>query len=271
MPVAGEEQRAFVENRQLTRRPGAKLLVVHVAAEAAGHRRAAASPSGRRRGGDNAEKRIERNLQSPRHHADIAIMVDRRMDGFVFGEFVRQGAEQRQDGYETPVLAHLHAENIDLKHVAGLRALHIDRPGDEMRSGPLHQRIERCEIVGRHQAFIFRQGFLATCREGMQRDGVAGGDLEYRRRGAVEITPNHIFGRRRNLMAARHGLAPLLWSWLQMAIYRLSRSRLDDSMRPASATVPRDSTTNASARLTAKSRNCSTRSRGIFPFKPRTA
>src|SRR5712691_5420066 len=97
MPVAGEEQRAFIEDRQIERRPGPKLLVVHVATEAARHRRAATSPRRRRRGGDDAEKRIERNLQSPWHHADIAVMIDLRMDGLVLREFIRQGAEQRQD------------------------------------------------------------------------------------------------------------------------------------------------------------------------------
>src|SRR6266851_2110871 len=47
--------------------------------------------------------------------------------------------------------------------------------------------------------------------EGMQRDRVAGCDLEHGRRGTVDVAPNHIFGRRGNFVAARHGLAPLLW------------------------------------------------------------
>src|SRR3984893_4275068 len=53
----------------------------------------------------------------------------------------------------------------------------------------------------------------------------------------------------------------------QMAMYRVRSSRVEDSVRPASATLPRDSTTKASARLIAKSRYCSTSSSEILPLK----
>ena len=52
----------------------------------------------------------------------------------------------------------------------------------------------------------------------------------------------------------------------QMAMWRVRSSRLAVSMRPASATLPRDSTTKASARLIAKSRYCSTSSNEILPL-----
>jgi hypothetical protein len=94
-----------------------------------------------------------------------------------FGELVWQRAEQRQDRHEAPVLTHFHVENIDLQHVARVRTLHIDRPGDEMGSGPLHQRVEGREIIGRHQAPVLRQRFFAAGRKGMQRHRVTRGDL----------------------------------------------------------------------------------------------
>src|SRR5260370_29295479 len=51
-----------------------------------------------------------------------------------------------------------------------------------------------------------------------------------------------------------------------MAMCRLKTSRLEDSVRPASTTLPRDSTTKASARLMAKSRYCSTSNSEILPL-----
>src|SRR3981189_1289784 len=64
MTVTGEEKRAFVEHGQIKGRPGTEFLVVHIPAEAARHRRAAASPGRRRRGCDDPEERIERNFQT---------------------------------------------------------------------------------------------------------------------------------------------------------------------------------------------------------------
>ncbi len=69
------------------------------------------------------------------------------MNGLVVGKLVGQGAEQRQDRYKAPVLADFHIENIDLQHVARARAFDIDRPGDEMRAGALHQRVEGRKII----------------------------------------------------------------------------------------------------------------------------
>ena len=83
-------------------------------------------------------------------------MVDLGMNGLIFGELVRQRAKQRQDRHKTPILSHLHLKYIDLKDVAGFCALHIDRPGNEMRPRSLNQRIEGREIIGRHQASILR-------------------------------------------------------------------------------------------------------------------
>ncbi len=89
MSVARKEQSALVEDWQIECSAGAKFLVVHIATERAGHRRPASPPAGRRSGGDDAEERIERNLRSPRHDADIAFTIDYWMDGLVVGELVR--------------------------------------------------------------------------------------------------------------------------------------------------------------------------------------
>ncbi len=84
-------------------------------------------------------------------------------------------------------------EDVDLEHVAGHRALHEDRAGDEVRPRPLHHRVERVQVGGWHDAAIGRQALLAAGREGRQRDGVARRDLQHRLRTAVQIAPNHVF------------------------------------------------------------------------------
>src|SRR5258708_32554158 len=101
----------------------------------------------------------------------------------------------------------------------------------------------------------------------MQRQRVARGDLEHRRRGAVDVSPHHVFGGRGDFMTARHRFAPLMGGGGQMAMCRVRSSRLEDSVRPVSTTLPRDSTTKASARVIPKSRYCSTSSREILPLK----
>src|SRR5258708_23266540 len=100
----------------------------------------------------------------------------------------------------------------------------------------------------------------------MQRQRVARGDLEHRRRGAVDVSPHHVFGGRGDFMTARHRFAPLMVGGGQMAMCRVRSSRLEDSVRPVSPTLPRDITTYASARLLAKSRHFSTSSSDSLPF-----
>src|SRR5688572_32193874 len=54
-------------------------------------------PRGRRRGRDDAEERIERDLGAPGHDADLALVIDLRVDRLVVGELVGQGAERSEE------------------------------------------------------------------------------------------------------------------------------------------------------------------------------
>ncbi len=202
--VARHEQRALVEHGQVQRRAGFQFLVVHVAAEGARHRGAAAAPRLGRRHADDAEERVERQLRAPGQRADAAFAVDGGMDGLVVRELLRQRAEQRQDGDEAPVHRGLGVEDIDLQRVAGLRAAHIDRPGDEVRAGAFRQGLQRRQVVRGHARHLGQAGHAAG-RERVELHGVAGLDLQHRRAGRVEVAEDHLVRRGRDLVMLRHG------------------------------------------------------------------
>ena len=102
--VADRKQRAVGEDRQIERRAGDQLLVVHVAAVAARRRRRDHAPGRRRRDRHHAEERPQRNLLPPGQPADHARTVEREMDVAEFLEVVGQRAGERADGVVAPVV-----------------------------------------------------------------------------------------------------------------------------------------------------------------------
>src|SRR5690348_5778423 len=206
--VAGEEKRTLVENRQVQRRARAQLLIVHVAAERPRHGRSASPPARRRCGGNDSEKRIQWNLGSPWHHADIAIPIDLRMDRLVFGELVRERPKQREDRHKTPVLPDLHIQDIDLQGISDGGASDIDGARDEMGTGAGLQRFKGEQVVGRYGAQIIRKRFLPACGKAVHGHGVARGDLEDGFHGAIEVAPYHILWCAWYFVATWHLRAP---------------------------------------------------------------
>ncbi len=127
------------------------------------------------------------------------------MDRLVVGEFVRQGAEQRQDRDEAPVETELQVEDVDLQHVAGLRAAHMDRPGHEMRAGAGRQRVEGGGEIGGNAGGIGMQRLTPARRVRVQGHGIAGLHREHRGEGGVEVAEHHRLGQGGNLVMTGHG------------------------------------------------------------------
>ncbi|MPM04507.1 hypothetical protein SDC9_50785 [bioreactor metagenome] len=203
MAIAGGEQRARVEHRQIERRARAQILVVHIAAEGARLGRANPAPDRRRRNPHDAEERIERQLHAPGQGAGARLGIDRDMDRLVIGELVGQRAQKRQDPGKAPVLNRLHVQNVDLQNIARLGAAHIDRPGHHMRPRPLVAGLglERDQVIRAHALVAGRQIRLDAGRHAGQHDLVARVDFQHRRRGRVEIAPEDIFGLSRQLVS----------------------------------------------------------------------
>ena len=61
------------------------------------------------------------------------LLVDRDVQHAAVGEVLRQGADQRAEAAEAPVAAELDPLDVDAQAVAGLGALHRDRPGEDVR------------------------------------------------------------------------------------------------------------------------------------------
>ncbi len=155
--VAGEEQGTLGQDGEIEGRAGLQLLVVHVAAEGAGHVRDAAPPGLGRRHRHDAEKGLERQLRAPGQGGDPARPVDPGMDGLIVGELVGQRAQQRHHGHEAPVLVDLNVQDVDLQHVAGLGPAHEGGAGQDVGAGPLRHLVEDQAMGRRHEARVRRQ------------------------------------------------------------------------------------------------------------------
>ena len=94
MPVAGREQGAGNEDREIGRGADTEFLVVHVAAEGARLGRGQPPPAGRRRHAKIAKKWRERQFLAPGQPGDVAIAIERDMEPAQFREILGQGAPE---------------------------------------------------------------------------------------------------------------------------------------------------------------------------------
>ena len=95
-------------------------------------------------------------------------------------------------------------QDVDLQHVAGRRAADVDRAGHEVRARALRHLLERREVARIDPGSILEELRLAARHPRGQGHAVAGVDLEDRGERGVEIAPDHVLGRGRDLVMAAH-------------------------------------------------------------------
>ena len=150
MAVAGREQAALGEHRQVDRGADVEVLVVDVAAEGARLDRAALAPFRRRRHAHDAEERLQLDLEAPRHGADAAVGIDRDVRQAIEREVFGQGAGQRPLHVPAPVGAELDVEHLDRQRIAALGALDIDRAGQDVAAEMRLERAQDLAMLGQH-------------------------------------------------------------------------------------------------------------------------
>ncbi len=195
MAIADLEQGAGDEDRQEQGGSFDQLLVVHIAAVDGRRGAVIAAEGGRRRYAHAAEEGVQRDGDAGRELSGHMLAVQRNDLGAGVGEVVGQQAGAIAEAVIGVGDGKGDLPYADLQHVAGLRALDIDRAGQDVASGaPLGQRdmIEHVAqaglyLVRRHAVALKPRG--AVGQDGVEDHRVARADAQHRLGRWIVVAP----------------------------------------------------------------------------------
>ena len=212
--VADLEQGALHEHRQVERRAGDQLLVVHVAADESGRGGVIAADVGRRRDTHAAEEGMQRHLYARREMRDHTLAIEGDDLHPRVGEILAEDAQAVTKAVVGVRDRQIDAVDMDFQRVAGFGAVDIDGTGQDVAAGPavsdlvVEQTQAGLDICGFDAAAFERGG--ARCQDGVEHHRVAGLDVQRRYVFGVVVAP----GYRLRRSVQRIGLQAPRRSWI---------------------------------------------------------
>jgi hypothetical protein len=167
---------------------------------------------GRRRHAHHALERPERNLDRVRELRDLPFEIELDDLGIRSRHRVGHAAGPGPAGVDAVRRARDDIKHADLQHVAGRRALDVDRAGHHVTTdaGRLHLPADREDVL--HDLEFDRDAVVleelrrilvrpaAAAADGVDADDFAGLDPQHRRRVGGEVAGHHVRGHRAEVM-----------------------------------------------------------------------